>query len=204
MLRIISSIFRHSPHFLSFQNNADLPSLPGVLNPATGSVLLKPGQFALYHIQFRVGDSASVYAEWHALKHIIRLYLPVAAPWLPTDREEVTERILADRFGRAGASPAGVHVLFNQPAMIEYYRDYIIDGKVAFVKSHYGAERAQWMQKGERELERRFKEMAERLVQKEGSVESGIQSMRAAGQHSAAAMCAALARVQLQMQQRRT
>ena len=123
--------------------------------------MLKPGQFALYHIQFRVGDSTRVYSEWHALRYLSQLYLPVKVPWLSVNSVDATERTIAERFGRASGAPTGVPVSFNQAAIANYYRDYIVDGKIAFVRSHYGEERAMWVEKSERELERRYEGMVE-------------------------------------------
>ena len=57
--------------------------------------------------------------------------------------------------------PAGLHVLFNHTAIIEYSRDNIVGGRIAFLRSHYGEERALWVGKVEREVQRKHKELVE-------------------------------------------
>lgn len=74
---------------------------------------------------------------------------------------------LAPREQRVSGTPTEVPVSFNQAAIANYYRDYIVDGKIAFVRSHYGEERAMWVEKSERELERRYEGMVE-SQEKEG------------------------------------
>ncbi|KAI0714266.1 hypothetical protein C8T65DRAFT_151565 [Cerioporus squamosus] len=55
--------------------------LSQVLDADRALVILHPGQFAVMHFQFCVGDGSTIKTEWQALRCLERFLVPCVSPW---------------------------------------------------------------------------------------------------------------------------
>ncbi|KAI0714258.1 hypothetical protein C8T65DRAFT_828789 [Cerioporus squamosus] len=87
-IAMAEDMFDGSPRLLiknvngaTVKEDAPLPS--AVKNASRGIMVLHPGEFALLHMQFRIGDGDLVVTEWDALSCLRALAVPVVAPYDP-------------------------------------------------------------------------------------------------------------------------
>lgn len=125
-------------------NDAPLPTQ--IKDASDGIVLLKTGDFVVFHLQFRVGDGETISTDWQALSALEAIFVP----WLPWDGVEQPTSLastLPTVQSRAPADPtpalgrllrAGV----DQSAVKDYFADLMELGEEAYIESHFGPGRA--------------------------------------------------------------
>ena len=130
---------------LSAQIKAPLP--PNIKDAAEGIVALKQGEYAIFHLQFRVGDGDRIAKDWEGFRLLESIHIPYAiwdgttspaslVPSLPLVHLPPSEGEASNAKGRS------LRVPFNQRAVSAHYEDFIERGEEAFMRSHYGDERA--------------------------------------------------------------
>ena len=108
----------------------------GVINPERGIVALKPGQYAIMQMQFRVGDGKTIRTYWNALSRLDSLCMPFIAPWKGDSPDAYDEVFTKQRI------PQGLCAYMDMEAIVTFYRDAAVKGEHAFVESHYGKDQA--------------------------------------------------------------
>ncbi|TFK94079.1 hypothetical protein K466DRAFT_22902 [Polyporus arcularius HHB13444] len=101
-----------------------------VLDANRGLVVLHPGQFAVVHFQFCVGDGSTIKTEWQALRCLERFLVPCVSPWDGRDAASYDEDATAARLH-------AVQCAIDAQAVEDYYRDIIGGNEAAFVASHH-------------------------------------------------------------------
>lgn len=151
---------------------------PTVVDQRQATLSLHSGEFAILHMQFRVGDGDRIQREGEALVRLRAFILPFMLPDAPTDNSSTADATSTNgSTPMPGASylPPPVRALFTSdphgtPGMLticseinlgvvcDYYgdlyrRDDDGDRERAFLESHYGRARTEiWERKRERAL----------------------------------------------------
>ncbi|KAI0359911.1 hypothetical protein OH77DRAFT_877976 [Trametes cingulata] len=177
---------------MDMEDSTPLPA--GVHDASRAIVTLQPGDYALLHMQFRLGDGSTHTRDWHAfaLLHSLSVtFLPALAssslpsslsslPTLPGVSPGSLDRSLAAEFGN-GAPPSGpLRAPFDHAALRAHYADDVARGVYAHVESHYGTARAEMMRAmmalGEDAAGRMFG-----MLEEDGEMERVVGRMREAG-----------------------
>ncbi|KAL1949445.1 hypothetical protein VTO73DRAFT_8326 [Trametes versicolor] len=114
------------------KNDAPLPA--NIKDAKQGTVLLAPGDFAILHLQFRVGDGDTISKDWEALGALEALFLP----WAPSD---ITSPpcLPTAQAPASGAEGSGLlRAPFDQRGVRAHYADFIEQGEEAYMRSHFG------------------------------------------------------------------
>ncbi|PIL29059.1 hypothetical protein GSI_09107 [Ganoderma sinense ZZ0214-1] len=136
------------------RGDASLPS--AVLDAEQGIFMLGPGDFAILHIQFRLGDGTVFRRELEALTFTDNLFLPIASDMhlsLAEDRtkmKNLAQQINVDFETEicAGRLPwEGLYAAICHDEVSEHYIDFCglepQEGRRAFVTNHFGEEQAE-------------------------------------------------------------
>ncbi|TFK94086.1 hypothetical protein K466DRAFT_658079 [Polyporus arcularius HHB13444] len=172
-IAIAEDMFDQSPRLLITNVNGTVlkegvPLPSAVKNGPRGIVALHPGEFALLHMQFRIGDGDLIVSEWDALSCLRALAVPVVAPYDPAVcnttsldasislKTDPVSGKLIDELASPGVTE--VRLPFDFYAAEAYYEDLSEKGELAFIKSHRGEKEAEaWA--------REHAEMAEHALQ---------------------------------------
>ena len=114
-------------------------------DPDEGIIALKPGDFVVMWVQFRIGDDHTINMEWQALRCLDHAIIPFMV-WDRTSRPITLMAVIPPAYtlpelAAQTADPSTVkhlHVPLNQAAITAHYRDYIEHGEEAFFRTHYG------------------------------------------------------------------
>ncbi|OJT07607.1 hypothetical protein TRAPUB_1537 [Trametes pubescens] len=162
----------------------DAPLPDNIKNANEATILLNTGEYAILHLQFRVGDGNTISKDWEALGALEAFFLP----WAPWDGTSAPAA-LAGSFptAQAPASDASstthgrlLRAPFDQPGVDEYFADFIEHGEEAYTRSHYGDARANMS----RVADESMAVMGERLlaqVAQAGNTDVLIQRLRDSG-----------------------
>lgn len=117
-----------------------------VSNYDAGNMHLKKGDFAVFQLQFRVGDDDTILNDWQALDAIESISIPWA-PWDNATPPAFTALGLpslhrAPLVQFAGAEGRLLCAPFDHTAVHAYFADFIKNGQDAFVRSHFEASSA--------------------------------------------------------------
>ena len=129
---------------VSSQVTQNKPAPNAIKDHKQSIVALKPGEYAILHLQFRVGDGERITKDWEAFSLLDTLHIPYTL-WDGTSNPAslVPSLVLAQSSDPTPESPAkSVRIQFNQRAVKEHYADFIQHGEQAYVRSHFGEERA--------------------------------------------------------------
>ncbi|TFK94053.1 hypothetical protein K466DRAFT_477247, partial [Polyporus arcularius HHB13444] len=113
---------------------------PQVLNATRGILALNPGDYAIVHMQFRVGDGQEISRDWEALCRMRSFRLPAVAPW--DGQSPASHELGATALLLSPPRSIGIRAFFDQDATLAYYREILEEGQRAFIESHYGVEQA--------------------------------------------------------------
>ncbi|KAJ7707426.1 hypothetical protein B0H17DRAFT_1191927 [Mycena rosella] len=136
----------------------DPATCPAVQDPDTCAVLLALGEYAMFDIEFRAG-APRVAHDFEALALLAHVIVP-AVPYDPAFRGAYAE--LLPRAADRGAV-CEVQARMDQGAVEAWYRDYREGGEKAYIKSHYGAARAEMIGSGNDALAEMMKAMMGRM-----------------------------------------
>ncbi|RDX57374.1 hypothetical protein OH76DRAFT_1368441 [Lentinus brumalis] len=160
VLRIANDPWDHTPRVVVANfNGIDLRKHtahpPGVIDAQRGVVVLEPGQYAVIHAQFLIGDGSTATSPWKAMTCLESLYLPCVSPWDGHSAESHDRECEYDPAAVCDESRAGgVHFNIDTEALDDFYRDWDCDGGITFLATHFGRSyAASW--------HRKVKEMAE-------------------------------------------
>ncbi|EJF64993.1 hypothetical protein DICSQDRAFT_167141 [Dichomitus squalens LYAD-421 SS1] len=123
------------------------PPPPAIKDAKEGTIALDPGEHAILHLQFRVGDGHRIAKDWEAMTCIESLRLPYAlwdgasppsslVPSLPLAQAPIPALAEGQQRGRAITAP------LDQRAVRAHYADFIEHGEEAYLRSHFGDARA--------------------------------------------------------------
>ena len=121
----------------------------------SGTVILRPGDYVVFHAEFRLGNRdriTNVVAALSRLRHLV-------LPWYALDSSTVDD--LINGTSRGPPVPDDIekvqvqYVEFDRPATRAYYDDLLELGAEAFDESHYGKDYAAAME-DEEEKRRSF------------------------------------------------
>ncbi|TBU38121.1 hypothetical protein BD309DRAFT_1012691 [Dichomitus squalens] len=152
-----------------------------------GTVALDPGDYAILHLQFRVGDGRRVAKDWEAMACIESLHLPYSlwdgtspprslVPSLPLAQTPIPAPTPAEGEPRGRA----VTALFNQRAVRAHYADFIEHGEEAYLRSHFGDARAD-MARNIESMMTMMGEMVLGQVAEAGATDVLVQQLREMG-----------------------
>ncbi|OJT10745.1 hypothetical protein TRAPUB_12739 [Trametes pubescens] len=134
------------PHFNTFELRQAAPAGGIDSDYKHGTIRLNKGDFAVFQLQFHVGDDDTISKDWQALDALES----IALPWAPWDNST------APAFTALGLpslqGPPLVHFSnapgrllcapFDHGAVHEYFADLIEDSEDAFLRSHFGSSSA--------------------------------------------------------------
>ncbi|KAI0707398.1 hypothetical protein C8Q76DRAFT_860519 [Earliella scabrosa] len=126
------------------QITRDTPLPPNVKDHRQGIVMINQGECVIFHLQFRVGDGNYISKDWEAFRLLETLRIPYAI-WAGTTSPSVLATTLPLAHKRPPSSDARGRtpcVRFDQDAVSRQYADFIERGEDAYLRSHYGDERA--------------------------------------------------------------
>ncbi|OSD06538.1 hypothetical protein PYCCODRAFT_1383571 [Trametes coccinea BRFM310] len=172
---------------VEIKKGAPLPSQ--IQDDKTGTLLLNTGDYAIMHMQFRVGDGDNVSKDWEALSCLESLCFPWVswdgstphaslASSLPTAQSPI---LSADNTGSSSAAPG--HLLrapINQPMVRAHYKDFIEHGEEAYLRSHYGDARAEMSRSADGMMEM-MSELLLGQVAQAGNTDVLVQRLRDCG-----------------------
>ncbi|KAI1797157.1 hypothetical protein LXA43DRAFT_982973 [Ganoderma leucocontextum] len=129
---------------------------PAVKGAKEGIIALNPGEYVILHLQFRVGDGDRISKDWEAMGVCETIRIPYAiwdgtaapaslVPSLPLAQTPVP--VPSDGPGRSLRAP------FNQRDVKAHYADFIERGEEAYIRAHFGDERADMVRSGEKMIE---------------------------------------------------
>lgn len=118
-----------------------------------GTIVLCTGDFVVLHLQFRLGDDETISKEWDALQVIEAIFIPYVpldgigahvdlSPSLPTVQSPVS----VDDTPAIGRL---LRVPLDQAAVRDYFADFLQHGQEAYMRSHFGAARADMTSRGD-------------------------------------------------------
>ncbi|KAI0714290.1 hypothetical protein C8T65DRAFT_573559 [Cerioporus squamosus] len=168
---------------VDYKATAQLP--PAVLDAAQGIVLLRPGDYVIYSMQFRVGNGASISLDFEALSSLAGFSLA----WSTSQQGYhplLQDRLIAEIVYKCGPANGSLLMMFDHAAICEYYDDYITKGGDAFVESHYGKDQADSLKNGYQMLETMGRHFMRGLVQ-DGRMDQIMAECEEAGLHEKAA-----------------
>ncbi|KAM5535972.1 hypothetical protein V8D89_010412 [Ganoderma adspersum] len=154
------------PELVKHEKPSQIP--PAVKDIKEGIIALNPGEYAILHLQFRVGDGDRVSKDWEALGACEMIRIPYAiwdgtAP--PISLASSLPLAQAPTSGTGKALRAG----FNQRAVRAHYADFIERGEEAYIRVHFGDARADMVQSGERMMEMMGKMLLGQVAQAGGT-----------------------------------
>ena len=161
-----------------------LPS--AIKNINEGMVILQTGEYAILHLQFRVGDGERILMNWQAMGCLETLRIPYALWDGTTDPSTFLSSLPLAQFpGLIAASTTDSPVRslgarFDQCAVTEYYADYIEQGKIAYLRSHFGDARADFALYANEVMEARHRTQLQAVVQS-GMLGRLVDHIRAMG-----------------------
>lgn len=153
-------------------------------DPTGGIVRLGKGDFAVFQLQFRVGDDDTISKDWQALDALESITMvwekttthpAFTAPSLPIPQGPPV-------LDSAGASGRLLRAPFDHAAVHAYFADFIEDGQDAFVRSHFEASSAVLLT----DINDLMFTMADRLLKRiaeEGSTDVLLERLRACGRN---------------------
>lgn len=169
---------------ISYQLLQDAPPGHIVSNFDAGNMRLKKGDFAVFQLQFRVGDDDTILNDWQALDAIESISIPWA-PWDNATPPAFTALGLPSLQGPplihfAGAEGRLLCAPFDHTAVHAYFEDFIKNGQDAFVRSHFEASSAVLLTG----MNDSMFTMADRLLKRiaeEGSTDMLLERLNACG-----------------------
>lgn len=155
-----------------------------------GTILLSTGDFVVLQLQFRLGNDDTISKEWDALGTIEAIFLPYV-PWngvpaitqlpplLPTVQSPTS----------VYGIPAIGHLLrvpLDQEAVRHYFADFWQHGKEVYMRTHFGAVRADLTHRTESAMMMMGDRLLRGIVQSRNLVPL-VQRLREAGMYDTAA-----------------
>ncbi|KAH9903001.1 hypothetical protein C8Q73DRAFT_661874 [Cubamyces lactineus] len=160
--------------------------LPENIKDATqGVIALNTGEYAILHLQFRVGNGDTISKDWEAFGCLASFFIPWA-PWDGTTPYASLAPSLPTAQSAYLATPAqatssqAVRATFDQRAVRAHYADFIERGEDAYLRSHYGDARADMAQSAEGMLAT-MGELLLGQVAQAGGTETLVQRLRDGG-----------------------
>ncbi|KAI0671699.1 hypothetical protein C8Q78DRAFT_1168540 [Trametes maxima] len=164
-----------------------------IKNAEEGIVALRTGDFAILHLQFRVGDGDAISKDWEAFHCLESIVLPWASwdgttppasliPSLPTAQSPPVPTPTPAQGGSTAQTPSA-HALrapFDQRAVRTYYADFIERGEEAYMRSHYGDARTD-MARGAEQMMEMMGEMLLGHVAQAGNTDVLVRRLRESG-----------------------
>ncbi|KAI0833436.1 hypothetical protein BC628DRAFT_1308562 [Trametes gibbosa] len=140
-------------HINGVEFKKETPTPANIKDVKAGTIVLHTGEYAVLHLQFRVGDGDTISKDWEALGCLEAIHLPWAswdgavspatvAATLPSAQSPPQPPSGTSEVG-SSTSPgqARAHLLrapFDQLAIRAHYADFIERGEEAYMRSHYG------------------------------------------------------------------
>ncbi|KAI0368593.1 hypothetical protein BV20DRAFT_968945, partial [Pilatotrama ljubarskyi] len=156
-----------------------VPPPAEVHDAARGIVTLKPGDYVLLHMQFRIGDGDAYKRDWHAFSFLHSIYVAFVPSW-PGIPPDAADRALAGEFGNGHPPAAPLGARFDHTVMRAHYDDDVERGAGAYMENHFGKERADMihslMAMGETMGTHTFG-----LLRENGMLEALVEKMKEAG-----------------------
>lgn len=119
------------------KNDAPLPA--NIKDAKQGNVLLSTGDFAILHLQFRVGDGDTISKDWEALGALEALFLPWAPFHITSTSTALPAALPTAQAPASGAEGSGLlRAPFDQRGVRAHYADFIEHGEEAYMRSHFG------------------------------------------------------------------
>ncbi|KAJ8469814.1 hypothetical protein ONZ51_g8750 [Trametes cubensis] len=163
------------------KKKAPLPS--NIRDAAQGIIALNTGDYAILHLQFRVGNGDNISKDWEALGCLESFFIP----WAPWDGTTPYASLAASLptaqsayLATPGDAPTSVRATFDQRAVRAHYADFIEHGEDAYLRSHYGDARADMAQSAEGMLAT-MGELLLGQVAQAGGTETLVQRLRDGG-----------------------
>ncbi|TFK94082.1 hypothetical protein K466DRAFT_22946 [Polyporus arcularius HHB13444] len=154
---------------------------PAVKNAEKGILALRPGQYAILQMQYRVGDGGSIRKDWTALRLVQTLTLPVIVPWEEDRSLTAIEADFARDHAKSGATPLGMRVMFDQDAVQEFFKDGIKGGDEAHIRSHYGEKGVKKYDRETEEAKRKSLDIVKEFRRRGGTLEEALVFQLGAG-----------------------
>lgn len=171
---------RH-PEQVKYHPPSQLPS--AVKDAKDGIVALNPGEYAILHLQFRVGDGTQISKDWEAIGLCETIRIPYAL-WDGTAPPSslFPSLPLAQSPAHAGGPGQGkaLRAVFDQRAVRTHYAAFIELGEEAYIRAHFGDARADMVRSGERMMEM-MGEMLLGQVAETGGTDVLVQRLRDMG-----------------------
>lgn len=156
---------------------------------------LNQGEYAIFHLQFRVGDGDAISKEWQALGCLEKIHIPYAtwdgtaspstlASSLPLAQSDTPSSTAEGSSGSAGVGQS-LRASFNQRAIRAHYADFIERGEEAYLRSHYGDARANMARDADKMMEM-MGEMLLGSVAQAGNTDVLVQRLRNMDMHDLA------------------
>lgn len=115
-----------------------------ILDQTFSAVLLRPGDFAIFESQYRLGGP-SITKDFEALSLLSHIIIP-AVPYDPSFPGPYKD--LLPRAANKGEL-CEVRGMIDQEEVEDWYADYVTLGKKAYIRSHYGQARADMIDAGD-------------------------------------------------------
>ncbi len=154
---------------------------PAVKNAEKGILALRPGQYAILQMQYRVGDGGSIRKDWTALRLVQTLTLPVIVPWEEDRSPTAIEADFARDHAKSGATPLGMRVIFDQDAVQEFFKDGIKGGDEAHIRSHYGEKGVKKYDRETEEAKQKSLDIMKEFRRRGGTLEEALAFQLGAG-----------------------
>ncbi|RDX57375.1 hypothetical protein OH76DRAFT_1476775 [Lentinus brumalis] len=159
--------------------NDTRPPAP-ITDAANGVVSLKPGEYVVYRIQFRVGDDDGLTTDFGALGRLAGLNLAFTL-WEHGLNPTLLDYILSTTIHKDGHVPQGLGVLLDHHAIYQHYADFIEKGQEAFIESHFGRKRVDAFRTHFQSMDTIGRHMMRTLEHTDGGMDRFVAELRASG-----------------------
>lgn len=157
-----------------------------VRNYNAGNIRLRKGDFAVFQLQFRIGDDDTISNDWQAL-HALE---SISIPWVPWDNanpDAFTAGFTALSLpGLQGSPPVYFPELLSAPfdhaAVDHYFEDLVQNGQDAFLCSHVGAASTVMSNTVNNTMVTMADRLLNRVIEK-GNMDVLLERLRACGRH---------------------
>ncbi|RPD60038.1 hypothetical protein L226DRAFT_613017 [Lentinus tigrinus ALCF2SS1-7] len=172
-------------------NKASIPT--SIKDAPEGIVALKMGEYAIFRVQFRVGDGDTISKDWEALACLETIVIPYAI-WDGTSSPATLASSLPQADTQPSSGPGrALHARFDQAVVKTHYAEYVEHGEEAYIRAHFGDARAD-MTSGAEKMMEMMGEMLLGSVAQAGNTGVLVQRLRDMGMNDIAEKIAARGR----------
>ncbi|KAI9060681.1 hypothetical protein FKP32DRAFT_1595408 [Trametes sanguinea] len=161
--------------------------LPTQVKDAKEGILqLNTGDYAILHLQFRVGDGDNISKDWEAFNCLESVCFPWVSwdgstPYTTLASSLPTVQSAARSAPDTGSSPGRLlRATINQPLVRAYYKDFVEHGEEAYMRSHFGDARADLSRSADNMMEM-MGELLLGQVAQAGNTDVLVQRLRDSG-----------------------